>query len=161
MEGHRVLLQAGFDVTSYGTGTQVKLPGPSADKPNVYDFGTPYTEILADLRSKDEQLYIENRMIGILERNVKIKKAPERWQDEHAMQFDVILTFEERVYDAVLDDFQKRQDEAIDAVDGPAVHVINIETKDTPSESIIGMCRPPPISLPLPLLLLNPARPRT
>merc|ERR1712166_929997 len=128
----------GFDVTSYGTGTQVKLPGPSADKPNVYDFGTPYTEILADLKSKDEQLYIENRMIGILERNVKIKKAPERWQDEHAMQFDVILTFEERVYDAVLDDFQKRQDEAVDAVDGPAVHVINIETKDTPSESIIA-----------------------
>ena len=135
MEGHKVLTAAGFNVSSYGTGTQVKLPGPSKDKPNVYDFGTPYSEILADLKSQDEQLYIRNRMVDLLERNVGIKTAPERWQDELIAKFDIVITFEERVYDAVVDEFQVRQDAVDNPLDGPPVHCINIETKDTPEES--------------------------
>lgn len=37
-------------------GNQVKLPGPSQDKPNVYDFGTPYEVMFNDLTNKDKNL---------------------------------------------------------------------------------------------------------
>ena len=37
-------------------GNQVKLPGPSQDRPNVYDFGTPYEVMYNDLINKDKNL---------------------------------------------------------------------------------------------------------
>lgn len=42
---------------SFGTGNQVKLPGPSPDKPNVYDFNVTYDEMYKDLWRKDPDLY--------------------------------------------------------------------------------------------------------
>lgn len=47
----------GFDVRSFGTGSHVKLPGPSPDKPNVYDFKTTYEQMYNDLVRKDKELY--------------------------------------------------------------------------------------------------------
>jgi RNA polymerase II subunit A C-terminal domain phosphatase SSU72 len=44
-------------VKSYGTGDKVKLPGPAADRPNIYDFGCTYEEIYQDLMMKDNTLY--------------------------------------------------------------------------------------------------------
>ena len=38
----RILAKKQFNVKSYGTGTQVKLPGPSQDRPNIYGFDWSY-----------------------------------------------------------------------------------------------------------------------
>ncbi|OIW21495.1 hypothetical protein TanjilG_05144 [Lupinus angustifolius] len=57
MEAHFLLKKQGLDISSYGTGAHVKLPGPSLREPNVYDFGTPYKHMFDDLRRKDPELY--------------------------------------------------------------------------------------------------------
>ena len=44
---------------SYGSGKKVKIPGPSVDKPNLYDFGAvTYAEILEDLQKQDARLLV-------------------------------------------------------------------------------------------------------
>lgn len=70
-----------LQVESFGTGQRVKLPGVSIQEPNIYDFGTPYSAMHSDLRSKAETYYERKGLLRMLERNAKIKQAPERWQD--------------------------------------------------------------------------------
>ncbi|KAH0920080.1 hypothetical protein HID58_027740 [Brassica napus] len=57
MEAHALLNRQGLDVASYGTGSHVKLPRPSAREPNVYGLGTPYKHMFDELRRKDPELY--------------------------------------------------------------------------------------------------------
>jgi len=57
MEAHALLAKRGFNVSSYGVGAQVKLPGPRPDKPNVYEFGTPYAVMYDDLVKQNAELY--------------------------------------------------------------------------------------------------------
>lgn len=104
MECHSLLLKKGYqNLSSYGTNTRVKLPGeigkpstqascgsvirctnwmlgPSIDQPLIYDFGTPYSVIADDLRQKDLELYTQRGLIRMLERNMAVKLAPERFQ---------------------------------------------------------------------------------
>lgn len=132
MEAHAFIAKKGFDVDSYGTGDKVKLPGPSADKPNVYDFGISYDEIHADLKRKDQTLYTQNGILHMLDRNRRIKRGPQRLQ-ESAKTYDVIFTAEERVYDQVLEHFDLNG-----SVENQPCHVINIDIQDNHEEATIG-----------------------
>jgi len=132
MEAHGFLKKKGYNVQSFGTGDKVKLPGPTAAQPNVYDFGTTYDEIYADLTQKDQSLYTQNGILHMLDRNRRIKRMPERLQDS-AHQFDVIMTAEERVFDQVLEYFESRP-----STEDVIVHVINIDIQDNHEEATIG-----------------------
>jgi RNA polymerase II subunit A C-terminal domain phosphatase SSU72 len=82
MEAHLRLAAAGYPVLSFGTGTQVRLPGPRLELPNIYNFNTTsYDAIYNDLNSKDPRLYKNNGLLNMLDRNRDVKWGPERWQD--------------------------------------------------------------------------------
>lgn len=71
-----------YPVISFGTGSLVRLPGPSITQPNVYNFNnTSYAAMHAELASKDSRLYRANGILNMLERNKGVKWGPERWQD--------------------------------------------------------------------------------
>jgi len=132
MEAHNFIKKKGFDVESFGTGDKVKIPGVNARQPNIYPFGTTYEEIYADLTQKDERLYTENGLLHMLDRNRRIKKEPEKFQ-ETDKQFDIVLTVEEKCYDLVLEMFGSRESEH----ERP-VHVINMNVLDNPEDATIG-----------------------
>ena len=71
-----------LQVESFGVGNHVKLPGPSASQPNIYPFGTPYQDILNDLTAKSTEIYTQNGLLPMMQRNMGIKLAPERWHDD-------------------------------------------------------------------------------
>ena len=132
MEAHAFLSKKGFSVDSYGTGDKVKLPGPSADRPNVYDFSVSYEHILADLTKKDQTLYTQNGILHMLDRNRRIKHGPQRLQ-EATETYDIILTAEERVYDQALEFFEAKGGE-----NSQPVHVVNMDIQDNHEEAAIG-----------------------
>ena len=66
-------------------------------------------------------------MLHILSRNMRIKERPEKFQLERKKEFHLILTCEERVYDAVVEHFAN-----VDSVSETPVHVINVDIIDNP-----------------------------
>ncbi|KAJ2002908.1 RNA polymerase II subunit A C-terminal domain phosphatase [Coemansia thaxteri] len=132
MEAHYQLKKHNYNIGSYGTGTAVRLPGPSPNQPNIFNFGTAYNHIYDELRKQDKALYTRNGLIMMLERNRSVKHAPQRFHDEHE-SYDVIFTCEERVFDSVCEELLSRA-----GIQSRPVHVINIEIEDNNKEAIIG-----------------------
>ena len=152
MEAHLQLSAAHYPVISFGTGSLVRLPGPSITQPNVYPFNvTSYDSMYKELDSKDPRLYRANGLLNMLERNRNVKWGPERWQDwhvgvprlEHQADkgssgveggiVDVVITCEERCWDAVVDDLHSRGS----PLNRP-VHIINVDIKDNHEEALVG-----------------------
>jgi len=134
MEAHSFMQNRGFDVQSFGSGNTVKLPGPSQDRPNIYQFdSTTYEEIYQDLKTKDFSMYTQNGLLNMVDRNRHIKRCPQRFQnsDDH---FNVIICMEERVYDQIVDDLQTRSS----VYTGESVHVINFDVQDNHEEAAVG-----------------------
>ena len=75
---------------------------------------------------------LENGMLHILSRNKRIKERPEKFQ-EVKKEFNLILTCEERVYDAVVEHFANN-----DSISETPVHVINVDIVDNPEDAIHG-----------------------
>lgn len=95
---------------SFGVGNHIKLPGPSPSQPNSYAFGSvTYKEIYDDLKQKDEKLYTHNGLLSMMQKDMKVKEKPQRWQDRTADDgvFDVVVTFEKRVMDMVVQNLQQ------------------------------------------------------
>ncbi|KAL5341254.1 RNA polymerase II subunit A [Aspergillus crustosus] len=156
MEAHLRLSTAAspFPVISFGTGSLVRLPGPSITQPNVYNFNsTSYAQMYDELLSKDERLYRNNGILNMLDRNRNVKWGPERFQDwvpgvprvDHVSKgdkgalgteggvVDVIITCEERCWDAVVDDLMNKGS----SLNRP-VHVFNVDIKDNHEEALVG-----------------------
>eukprot|EP01132_Coremiostelium_polycephalum_P004706 gene4706-5878_t len=135
VEAHYLFINKGYkNVRSFGTSVHCKLPGPSIDKPNVYSFGTPYQSIYDDLKQQNFELYTQNGILNMLERNIKVKLAPEKWQEEMLARFDIVFTFDQRVYDMLIDDVAQRDTNVIIS----PVHIINLQVKDTHEEATGG-----------------------
>ena len=154
MEAHLRLSLSSYPVLSFGTGSLVRLPGPSITQPNVYAFNaTSYASIAAELLQKDPRLYRANGVLNMVERNRSVKWGPERWQDwavgyprteaqrkgdlgsrgVEAGVVDVVITCEERCWDAVVDNLLERGS----PLNRP-VHVINVDIKDNHEEALVG-----------------------
>ena len=135
MEAHNQFQRKGLRVRSYGVGTKVRLPGPTAQ--NVFDFGTPYTRIKEVVKGTDYDWYNERGLVSMLTRNVRLKLAPERWQDIETslvQQFAVVFCYEERVFDILVEDVRdnREQDDML------VVNVVNLDVKDNPEAAVVG-----------------------
>lgn len=143
-----------YPVISFGTGSFVRLPGPTVSQPQVYDFNTTsYDKMHNELQAQDARLYKNNGILNMLDRNRNIKWGPERFHDwivggprleaikrgDKGSQgaeggvVDVIFTCEERCWDAVVENLLDRG-----APLNRPVHVFNVDIRDNHEEALVG-----------------------
>ena len=136
MEAHVVLGNAGLKTESYGTGTNVRLPGRTAMEPRIFKFGTPYADMYhqMSLTQDDYAFFQRTGILSLCQRGAAVKRAPQRWQDtptEDIVLHDVVICFEERIYDAVVQDVQMREP----TNDLNPILILCLDTKDNPREA--------------------------
>ena len=105
-------------------------------EPRIYKFGVPYEEMYNSMTQtrEDEDFFALNKVLHLCRRGAAVKRAPQRWQDmpsDFISQHDVVIAFEERIYDAVVEDLQIREPTENFA----PIHVICLDTKDNPHEA--------------------------
>ena len=127
MAAHEVLQKHKYDVSSYGTNSQISMPSPTG-VPNIYDFGTTYQEILDDMLKQDNPYYREHGLIEMIDRDRHIKSRPERFAstfDRSDTMFDVIFTYQEKIMERVISEFHTNGNAKFELCT-----VVNIETID-------------------------------
>ncbi|KAK8800313.1 hypothetical protein WA171_004949 [Blastocystis sp. BT1] len=134
MEAHDLFEKNNLNVVSYGTGSEIKIPGLTAKTPLSYKFGTDYELILNDLIDKNKEFFTKREIIPMLQRDMRVKRAPQRFQDERKINdIDVCICFDERVFDLVLEDLQFRG-----CIDMKPIFVFNLHVQDRPSSAREG-----------------------
>jgi RNA polymerase II subunit A C-terminal domain phosphatase SSU72 len=107
-------------------------------EPRIFKFGTPYADMYTSLAAtaEDAAYFTRNGVLQLCRRGAAVKTAPARWQDspdELISLHDVVIAFEERVFDAVIEDLQIRQP----TQDFRPIHVVCLDTKDNPHEAAL------------------------
>ncbi|KAF0269861.1 hypothetical protein FOG51_03890 [Hanseniaspora uvarum] len=140
MEAQRVLTEAGYKVSSYGTGNCVKIPGLTKETPNVFKFGTPYSEILSTLNTQessvpeDKRNFAKQGLYDMLERNIKLKECPENWQVQSSskiLENDIVVCCDEKCYEILLEDCARRGIKK-----GKSIIIFNIDVEDIHAKSL-------------------------
>jgi RNA polymerase II subunit A C-terminal domain phosphatase SSU72 len=114
------------------------LPGRTAMEPRIFKFGTSYEAMYQNLTSTpdDTAYFARTGVLSLCQRGAAVKKGPQRWQDvsdDIASRHDVVIAFEERIFDAIIEDLQLRQP----TQEYRPIHVICLDTKDNPHEAAI------------------------
>ena len=100
--------------------------------------GTRYEDMYKSMSATDddEAFFIQNGVLGLCRRGAAVKGGPQRWQDTSnadITKHDVAIAFEERIFDAVVEDLQTREP----TEEFEPIHVICLDTKDNPHEAKI------------------------
>lgn len=130
MEAHKLLKNAGYNVDSYGTNQQIKIPGETLDSPNIYQFATKYEDIYNDLILKNKKFYEKIGILGMLERNMKIKDKAEYFFDKKC-HHDLIITAEEKCFVSIYN-------EKIQLSGVHKSYLVNFDIKDTIQDASTG-----------------------
>lgn len=66
-------------VESYGTGTQVRLPGKTSMEPRIFKFGTPYAEMYRSMSAtpEDTTYFTHNGVLQLCKRGASVKVRQE------------------------------------------------------------------------------------
>ncbi|ETK75087.1 hypothetical protein L915_18264 [Phytophthora nicotianae] len=135
---HEILNTAGLRVCSYGAGRQVTFPGKTISDARTFKFLTPYSVMHSILEKEDAALFTGNGVLQILERDIPLKKAPERWQslsNKQLMDIDVVVCLDYAMFLAVLEDIQMRIRLSFKT---KQLHIICLDTVDTPEDALTG-----------------------
>jgi RNA polymerase II subunit A C-terminal domain phosphatase SSU72 len=134
MEAHLLFTNAHLTVASYGTGSQVKLPGKTAMEPKVFKFGVSYEKMYESLAAEDVAYFSQNGILALCRRGASCKDNANSWQGTSSkvvVKHDVVVVFEERLFDAVIEDLQMREP----TDEFKPIVVICLDTKDNPTEA--------------------------
>ena len=105
-------------------------------EPRIFKFGTPYEDMYRNMTSTPEDMayFQRNGVLQLCRRGAAVKRAPQRWQDvpsSEVSKHNVVIAFEERIFDAVVEDLQMREP----TEEFRPIHVICLDTKDNPHEA--------------------------
>ncbi|KAF4321736.1 hypothetical protein BBO99_00004278 [Phytophthora kernoviae] len=106
------------------------------------------------LEKEDKDLFTANGVLQILERDMPLKEAPERWQsltNKQLKAIDVVVCLDYVMFLTVLEDIQMRIRVSFKH---KQLHLICLDTIDTPEEAVAGservleLCKELDVSMP-------------